>query len=859
MQYLKIKQNLKLFIFKFLLLFIAFIIISFTQSIFAMENPSKSVKSTGGTYVCDKGRDLDKVIERRHPKNGIIVFDIDMTGELPKFLAKLSLNAYDVDEERGEKNQVFFNENMIGHLSGTNNSWNTTVLNVKPEFVKKGKNEIRIEITDASKTGTINWSTKVNWGQLLVDEGAANQGKILGYLIKIGLLPDTPITAETLLPIEIITDIDPLTDGEFRLETTLLDSKENALLSEIHDLKLVKNNPQKCNINMSFKNSTPNGKYHVVTSLFYKHKGLWVQQSVSKKEFEHTRIIKPRKLEFVLTKPFQPIMVNEDAPQTLIKLDDHFSCSIKPCEPITFSLSKPSTGPVVSAKIIEHRLIIDYLPNQYGKAEIGISGQLKSKQLDQILQIVVSSVDDPPYVSAPLKQVTLKEDSSKSIDISLLFNDIDNDNAAILTKIAANSNKTLISATLLNNELVLSPITNKSGQGEIILLASSNGKVVQTPLLIVVEPVDDPPEVSEPLKKVTFKEDAPEKTIDISNFFNDVDNNNRVIQTKIIKNSNEALISALISDNQLKLSPYADKSGQSEVILQATSNGKSVQTPLLIEVEPVDDPPFIMEEIQDIKVQSGHIGTLLDLQAVFSDSDTPADAIILSVKSNSNPDLVHANISEKDLHLDFSQSNIGDAVIDIVAISNHQEISTSFNVSVIPTPATLYLLSSIGSQQVSNYSNTSYLQFGAGMKLDQYLNGLTIEMQYSNVLGQNRRDGNSQTVGYKTDLETSCLGVHAGYTLYSIGLAGDNLLSIHSLNFTAKAGLVYRQEKLVSTPEDTTKAQKNPDNSYSSSDLSVGLTMYCPISGLSEISVDTWVLGQNIWNIGVGYRYFFTN
>ena len=90
-----------------------------------------------------------------------IEFDINVTGDLPTASSYLTIYAFDVDEESGEVDHVWFNGNFLGALTGNDNTWNTTIFTVPIGWVVSGPNTIRIQITTAG------WRVRIDWGQLL--------------------------------------------------------------------------------------------------------------------------------------------------------------------------------------------------------------------------------------------------------------------------------------------------------------------------------------------------------------------------------------------------------------------------------------------------------------------------------------------------------------------------------------------------------------------------------------------------------------------------------------------------------------------------------------------------------------------
>ena len=139
------------------------------------ENNSHTGKADG---------DIDESMGCSNKKHPIeLAFTLD---ELPTQSAYLAVKAYDVDEDDGETDYVYLNDDIylpmdqtnqfkkkynnetIGYLSGTDNTWNTTVLEIPLEKLKKGKNVISVTVAPRS------WIVRIDWMQLVLDGGVAD-------------------------------------------------------------------------------------------------------------------------------------------------------------------------------------------------------------------------------------------------------------------------------------------------------------------------------------------------------------------------------------------------------------------------------------------------------------------------------------------------------------------------------------------------------------------------------------------------------------------------------------------------------------------------------------------------------------
>ena len=88
---------------------------------------------------------------------------------LPSFsTARLLLFAWDIDEQDGERDEVYLNGHLVGTLTGWNDTWNTSAFNINKALVRAGNNlvEVRIDVNNVHQ-----WCTSIYWGQLVLGGG----------------------------------------------------------------------------------------------------------------------------------------------------------------------------------------------------------------------------------------------------------------------------------------------------------------------------------------------------------------------------------------------------------------------------------------------------------------------------------------------------------------------------------------------------------------------------------------------------------------------------------------------------------------------------------------------------------------
>ncbi|MBI5932598.1 MAG: cadherin-like domain-containing protein, partial [Chloroflexi bacterium] len=153
----------------------------------------------------------------QHP----IEFNINIPqGGLPTTDAYLTIRAFDVDEEQGQKDQVFLNGTSLGFLSGTNQTWNTTAYAIPGGLLVEGNNLVQINV-DTLNPSAAQWLVKIDWGQVVVDGGVGTPGRINSITVTGFSVVGGTIT----LDVDVV--IEALADGTFALETNIYDPSSN--------------------------------------------------------------------------------------------------------------------------------------------------------------------------------------------------------------------------------------------------------------------------------------------------------------------------------------------------------------------------------------------------------------------------------------------------------------------------------------------------------------------------------------------------------------------------------------------------------------------------------------------------------
>ena len=100
---------------------------------------------------------------------------------------------------------------------------------------------------------------------------------------------------------------------------------------------------------------------------------------------------------------------------------------------------------------------------------------------------------------------------------------------------------------------------------------------------------------------VTVFDDAYDTSIDLSNVFYDVDDDNASI-TKVSTSSDTSLMSAVVSGDVLTLAYQPDQNGTATITVTATSNGQTIDDQFTVVVTATNDPPVVVNAIADFSV-----------------------------------------------------------------------------------------------------------------------------------------------------------------------------------------------------------------------------------------------------------------
>ena len=438
------------------------------------------------------------------------------------------------------------------------------------------------------------------------------------------------------------------------------------------------------------------------------------------------------------------VTVDEDADNTVIDLSNVIDDVDNENANITFSFISKGDESIVSSSLSGKTLTLDFQENKNtGDGNISIIYRATSNSLtvDDTIIVKVNPVDDGPTVANAISDLTVNEEASNSeIDLSLVFTDIDNNDAEITPIVLSNNNTALVTTSISGQTLTLDYQDNKDGTAQLVIRGTSNGKTVNDTLVVTVNPVDDPPNViaSNAPSDVTVDEDADNIVIDLSNAIDDVDNENASIQLSLVTKGNESIASAVLSDNILTLDFQDDQNTGADsiiIIYRATSNSLTVDDTIVVKVNPVDDAPTVANAINDLIVNEDADTSLVDLSLVFTDIDNDDTVITKSMLSNSKTDLISYTLVGNDLKLISQPDSSGSALIVIEGTSNEKTVNDTLIITVIPVDDAPTVANAINDISVDEDADSSIISLtDVFTDIDNADDSITVRVQSNDNL-----------------------------------------------------------------------------------------------------------------------------
>ena len=350
--------------------------------------------------------------------------------------------------------------------------------------------------------------------------------------------------------------------------------------------------------------------------------------------------------------PIADVTVDENVADTVIDLSSVFNDADN--DSLSYSASSTNSS-LVSVSVSGSDLTLSFGADQFGTADVTVTADDgNGGTVSDTFLVTVNSTNVAPTVVSPIADVTVDEDAADTvIDLSGVFADADNDS---LSYSASSSNGSLVSVSVSGSNLTLSFGADQFGTADVTVTADDgNGGTVDDVFQVNVNGMPDDPIVVSPLADVTVSQDASDQVIDLSNVFDDVDEDSL---TYTASSSDNSLVSTSVSGSNLTLSFGAGQFGTANVTVTADDgNGGTVNDVFQVTVNEVTISENVAIQAEDFTFTGSPDGNNVFL--VVGDSDASGGSFVHSESdpggnppSSSSPRATYeVNLQEGTYHL----------------------------------------------------------------------------------------------------------------------------------------------------------------------------------------------------------------
>lgn len=228
----------------------------------------------------------------------------------------------------------------------------------------------------------------------------------------------------------------------------------------------------------------------------------------------------------------------------------------------------------------------------------------------------------PPVVEFPISDIQIDEDATTYTvgNLNLVFFDQD------LKEYSATTDRAdLLTPAIAGNELSFSPLFNKNGVARIMVTATDEtGLSTTDTFTVTISPVNDSPEVSQPVQDIQIPEDSPEGLVlnSVLAGFSDPDGDDLEGSVSRL----DAGADFRLDGNSLYITPDTDFNGTVRFVLTASDGTLSASDTMVLTVTPVNDAVMVLNPASDKVVQedSGESVIVSSVSGIFYDKDTPS-------------------------------------------------------------------------------------------------------------------------------------------------------------------------------------------------------------------------------------------
>ena len=292
--------------------------------------------------------------------------------------------------------------------------------------------------------------------------------------------------------------------------------------------------------------------------------------------------------------------------------------------------------------------------------------------------------DLPPYIVNPVQNVVFNNyPQTLQVNLNGVATDPDDPDENISYSIVSNSNPSALTATMNGKILVMTRQNANQATADLTMRATSDGPSVDFNVHVLINAyVDEPPYIVNPVSDVVFNEFPQTIQVNLDGVATDPDDPDENIVYMIVGNSNSDALTTSMNGTILVLTRRNENAAVADLTMRANSDGQSVNFNVHVIINAVvDNPPYIVNPVQDVVFDDFPQTVQINLDGVATDPDDPDENIVYSIVSNSNPDALTVSLNGRTLVLVRETEDEAEADLIMRAMSDGQFVD--FNIHVI--------------------------------------------------------------------------------------------------------------------------------------------------------------------------------
>ncbi len=373
-----------------------------------------------------------------------------------------------------------------------------------------------------------------------------------------------------------------------------------------------------------------------------------------------------------------PVVANPIADQ---EADEYFSSrnvvissvfSDKDLDNLNYSVASSNTD-VVTVALSGTTLTITEVG--LGTSTISVSASDGTLSVTDEFLFTVNNVNDPPTVAIPLGDLQVDEYFNfRTVDLSNTF--ADQDPGDQLTYSAVSSDHNVVSVSVAGAELTITEAG--LGTATITVTATDDGVgtlSVSDDFSITVNNVNDAPEVVNPVGEINLNEYFGTSSRNVAGVFTDKDGDALTYEAV---SGNTSVVTVSMSGSILYFTEQG--LGSSSITVTATDDGEgnlSRGHSFILNVNNVNDPPIVVDPLEDIVTDENFVTLPVDLTGTFTDKDN--DALTYTAVS-SNAGVVTTSVSGNTLSI--HEEGLGTAILTVTASDGSLSVSDQFSITI---------------------------------------------------------------------------------------------------------------------------------------------------------------------------------